>query len=510
MIDIDDSEIDKVPEDKDESSEASSERKTIFEALTARNSAEFIRGDAAIYKAEAEKAKLEAEELKKVAAEEKAKAAEEKAKAEELIEKYEGEERRKHEINEDRRQRQTTYDEEGNVKSKSYTGPDRRSGRDRRKEREELIRREHNKFLMRSATYAAIVGTVIISTSLTLFAPEAFKIKEFLTHLDYKAIAKKVSDSGISNISISATLNRYIGNVENYIEGVAEATKGIKSVGEGNATQDIAAIKGALHNIGSMHGASYEDKIAARNAAHNLKKVITNTLAGNPKEIKETLLKATDVNETTRTVLENSQSKSVAAAVLLFALNEFRDNIYSGNSYESDLTLIKKLAGDDPEMNAAINMLLPYAKSGVMSQEVLSAELKSLANDIVLAKIKGEDANVKQKALIRFEKLKQQARNKQLQGNNEEAVVARAQVMLDQGDVEGAMIELRRLKHFSNTDASEWINNASNSLAAGNSSEVIIQQLVKSAAGQSGISPKSLINMIAPGANRPIYMSPSR
>ena len=56
-----------------------------------------------------------------------------------------------------------------------------------------------------------------------------------------------------------------------------------------------------------------------------------------------------------------------------------------------------------------------------------------VANDIIIAKAKGEDANIKEKALARFEHLKEQARQKQLSGDDDEAVVARAQVMLDQG-----------------------------------------------------------------------------
>ena len=260
-----------------------------------------------------------------------------------------------------------------------------------------------------------------------------------------------------------------------------------------------------------MHSLSDEDKTAAKGAMKGLTNTVITTLTSDPATIKETLINAANVDETARTVLEKSQSKSVAAAALLFALNEFRDNIYSGNSYESDITLIKKLAGDDPEMNAAINQLLPYAKSGVMSKDVLSSELKSLANDIVLAKMKGEDADVKEKALARFEALKGKARQKQLTANNEEAVIARAQVLLEEGDLEGAMAELESLKNSPSASATNnWISNATNLVNAGNSSDQLIQQLIQSSAQQSGFSAKSLIDLIMPTNHKPIYLSPNR
>lgn len=157
-------------------------------------------------------------------------------------------------------------------------------------------------------------------------------------------------------------------------------------------------------------------------------------------------------------------------------------------------------------MNEVIDALLPYAQSGVMNREVLSAELKSLANDIVLAKIQGEEVDIKEKAISKIEQLKEQAKEQQLTSNTEEAVVARAQVMLEEGNIEGAMQELNKLKH--NPAANNWVDNASKSLMAGESSDIIIEQLIQKFAGQSGFSPESLIRTILPVNNRPVYLSP--
>jgi len=491
MIDIDDSEIDDLPSQENKealSPEEESELDSLIEeALKSRNKSEVIRGEAAITVAEAEK------ERKLFLA---------------LKAKLEFERRKDQE---DRRQKAAVRDEHGNVSESSYKGPDRRSGIDRRAERENALRKEYHKFLIRSASYGLGITTILISLTFLLFAPEYFKVKEFLKGVDFKAIASAIGNSGVKDISVSASLNRYIGNVENYVKDLAEATDDAKNIKGNDPNNDLGIVKNIFDNLNKI-SAGDGDNRGTSLALHGLKSIIFSTLTSNPEDIKKTLINSANVDDNVRNVLEASKGKSVAAAALLFALNEFRDNIYSGNSYESDITLIKKLAGDDPEMNAAIEQLLPYAKKGVMSKDTLSAELKSIANEIVLSKMRGEDANVKAKALTHLENIKQQVRQNELSSANgqesEEVTVAKAQVLLEQGDINGAIAELQNIKGNSSETASSWINKATQTSNANASSEQLVEQILKNAVSGSGFNPESLIKMILPVNTRPVYLSP--
>jgi len=126
----------------------------------------------------------------------------------------------------------------------------------------------------------------------------------------------------------------------------------------------------------------------------------------------------------------------------------------------------------------------------------------------VLAKIKGEDAQIKERAMSRFNELAAEAKNKKLAAGDETSIVANAQAMLEQGDVKGAVASLQQLEGSSAQSASSWIENASGSMAAADSSEYIIKELVGNIAGGSGFRPDQLMKMLFQNQG-PVYISPA-
>lgn len=372
MIDIDDSETNEIPEEETNKKPLSSEdiadlEKLISEALKSRNQAEVLKGQAAITIAEVEKEKLNIKAIKaRIEFDERRRAAEdrrtkeadkdEKGNIQEPaysgIDRRTGNERRTREEElefeekrrqaSDRRQREALRDEHGNIIEKVYTGPDRRSGKDRRAEREALIRQDYRKLVIRSITYSAIFGSTLIFIIILLFAPELLKLKEFAKTIDYKAAVEKVVDASSKERFLGATLNKYLGKVENYVLGVRDALFDIGTADGSNTAQDVATIKNVLNNLHTLNISSEEDQASTLNAMSSIKNIVVSAITNDPQSLKKTILEVTDIEGQARNILERSQSKSVVAAGMLFALNEFRNNIYSGNSYESDINLIKK------------------------------------------------------------------------------------------------------------------------------------------------------------------------
>jgi hypothetical protein len=72
--------------------------------------------------------------------------------------------------------------------------------------------------------------------------------------------------------------------------------------------------------------------------------------------------------------------------------------------------------------------------------------LKTLTGDIAVASITGQDLSVQDRAMARFQEvLKIQKDGQPIMGTEAQARVARAQILLDQGDVNGAIAELESL-----------------------------------------------------------------
>lgn len=146
--------------------------------------------------------------------------------------------------------------------------------------------------------------------------------------------------------------------------------------------------------------------------------------------------------------LEGVSPEQLKAAALLIGLSQFRDSMNRSGPFSEDLALLQTMLGDkDPQLNEAIAQLAPYAEKGVLSPRGLSEELKSLTGEIVVASIAGKDVSVQEKAMARFQEiLKIQKDGKPVMGSDAQAKVARAQALLDSGDVDGAIAELESIE----------------------------------------------------------------
>lgn len=160
--------------------------------------------------------------------------------------------------------------------------------------------------------------------------------------------------------------------------------------------------------------------------------------------------------------LEGVSPQELKAAAMLIGLSQFRDSMNRSGPFEADLALLQKMLGDkDPALNAEIERLAPYAEKGVLSPRGLSNELKGLAGDIVVSSINGEDVSIQDKALGRFQEvLKIQKDGQPVMGNDTQATVARAQQLLDAGDVDAAVVELQTLQGPARQTAQPLIDEA--------------------------------------------------
>ena len=147
-------------------------------------------------------------------------------------------------------------------------------------------------------------------------------------------------------------------------------------------------------------------------------------------------------------------------------------------------------------MQQALKNLAPYARSGVLSKQTLQKEFRGIAADIVMAKLRGEDASVRDRVLQRLGQYAKVRKVDDIQGQSVDAVVARAEKMLDEGNIRGAIQELQTLDGESAKTAQPWMNQAAGNVVADDATAAMMQQLMQQMSGMSGGSVEGVFNDI--------------
>ncbi len=398
--------------------------------------------------------------------------------------------------NADRRQKLVFRDSNGLIDTDTYKGADRRSGLGRReyeKLQQKRIMQEKLKFLNRSVLTFAFMFIAIVLFGVFLMAPEYSRLNKSPQWMDYLHTPKT---SPLPQGSVGGILNSVI----EVLQGIAAPFTGAIGQMASSATQtvespDAPAFSQVLENMVLLRGSVGGEEAAAQ-AMNTLRQLLAGSSGDHPEEFNRSVDEARHHDRTLNALLGPMKSEDLAAGAMLLVLNEFRSNIDNHRPYAQDLALLKKFAGNDPRMNQALQHLAPYAEKGVMSRTALQTALKGMAGDIVTAKLQGQDISVQQAARKRLDALTAAGDAAAVKGKNTDAAVARAQLLLDKGDVKGAMRELQTLDGAAAQAAEPWMDNAAGYVIADQSSDDLTQGMLQSMAGAGGFSASDLMDTI--------------
>jgi len=180
-----------------------------------------------------------------------------------------------------------------------------------------------------------------------------------------------------------------------------------------------------------------------------------------------TLLKLYARVDETEKSLRDLQARHASAAGLLLAAGQLREAVDRGLPFDAELRAVKVLAGDDAEVAAALDVLHPYAESGILSRVGLTGRLDRLAPEIVRAEMLPEEPGWSRTAANRMLSLVSIRREPgMIAGNDAASVLARAEADLNGGDLPGAISELDSLGQGPAEAAAPWLAQAKARLAA--------------------------------------------
>jgi uroporphyrinogen-III synthase len=391
----------------------------------------------------------------------------------------------------ERRQLKARLDEHGHVDSSAYAGADRRQADRRtlaRRRRQNRVWHEKMKFVNRSILTFSFMFIAIVLAGVFLMAPEYARLR-----------------TPAYGVTRSYTSDSVFNRLFSWLRGTSHAASDVASNVASSAADMVVnpgsvSFSQVLSNLSALRHQSGGDA-AISGALDRLRTALSDPNVRSPGDVARTVDNARDQDKTLNSLFGSVKGRDVGAAAMLLALNEFRGDINGDRPYAQDLALLKKLTGDDPRMNRALENLAPYAENGVMNRQALQTELGGLAGDIVTAQLQGEDISVQDAAKKRFARLSRASNVNQIQGSTPDAVVARAQLMLDKGDTRGAMRELEKLNGASADAARPWMTNAANTVEADQSSDELTQGVLQEVSGVGGASMQSLLSMLNANTN---------
>lgn len=230
--------------------------------------------------------------------------------------------------------------------------------------------------------------------------------------------------------------------------------------------------------------------------------------ATNEEQVETKIEEARAESPTLQQTFEGVPQQDLKAAAMLIGMMQFRSSLNRDNQpFEQDYALLKKLAGsEDPALTEALDRLAPYAAQGVLTPEGLTGEFKTIAGDVVVASLNGEDVSIQDKARARLGEIFQVEKNGEpVSGTPAQNTVAKTQTLLEQGDLEAAITEAKTLQGPEAAAIEPWLNKAQATLFAQQLKGVLTQSINLRGFGGSDVTAGKPGVLGIPGTSKVIH-----
>ncbi|MBU6235761.1 MAG: hypothetical protein KGQ41_07945 [Alphaproteobacteria bacterium] len=378
--------------------------------------------------------------------------------------------------------------------------------------------------IRRMARNTSLITTVsllviVLGTGFLLFGGEAQSPREIssiekrLTAVETRGGATSASDQGFVGRKL-AELEQKVGDMQTVFGGdISTFAQQVAAGGGATLTQRLATLEQQLtgaSNPGSaapaltgmvdrMQGMNQtpQGRAEMQKAIDDLRSVVAG-LQSRTDGLDVALSQAKTQSEALNQTFADISGRDLGAAAMLLALTQLRQSADRETPFTDDLELLRSIAQKtDPELAESVEKLAPYAESGILSPAGLQRELMAAANDIVSAKMKGEDISIKDKLMARMQGMFTIRKDGvPVAGGDEQALIKAASAQLDKGDVAGAMATLEKLNGPAAEAAQPWKNKAAATMVAQQLDMKLVSSLMqKIKTGFAGGASSQPINM---------------
>ena len=152
-------------------------------------------------------------------------------------------------------------------------------------------------------------------------------------------------------------------------------------------------------------------------------------------------------------------------AAALLAVGQLRAALRGSGAYEAELSAVRTVVPADDETVAAIDALAAHAATGVATPETLRARFRAIAGEIVRAAYAPNEGSWLDQTMARLGELATFRRVGEVEGEETDARVARAETRLAEGNLAAAVGEVEGLVEAPGRVAADWLSAARARLA---------------------------------------------
>lgn len=159
--------------------------------------------------------------------------------------------------------------------------------------------------------------------------------------------------------------------------------------------------------------------------------------------------------------LADRRQQALRAEAIVLSVGQLRAALATSKPFAKEINALRVMAGGDADMAAALDQIQPFADSGVPSTDELTKDFARLAPTLVRSAVVGDGQSWWRQALYHVESVISIRRvGEDVPGDATDAVVARAEGKLDNGDLPGAISALQALTGLPADTAASWIRDA--------------------------------------------------
>jgi hypothetical protein len=164
--------------------------------------------------------------------------------------------------------------------------------------------------------------------------------------------------------------------------------------------------------------------------------------------------------------LSDRRQQALRAEAVVLGVGQLRAALATSKPFAKEIAALRALVGSDVEMVTALDQMQPFADTGVPTPGDLTRDFGRMAPVLVRSAVIGDGQSWWRQALYHVETVISIRRiGENTPGDSTDAIVARAEGKVDDGDLAGAVNTLQALAGLPAEMASSWIHDAGHRIA---------------------------------------------
>jgi hypothetical protein len=164
--------------------------------------------------------------------------------------------------------------------------------------------------------------------------------------------------------------------------------------------------------------------------------------------------------------LSDRRQQALRAEAIVLGVGQLRTALTTSKPFAKEIAALRALVGGDAEMVAALDQMQPFADAGVPTPDDLTRDFGRMAPVLVRSAIIGDGQSWWRQALYHVATVISIRRiGENTLGDSTDAIVARSEGKVDDGDLAGAVSTLQALAGLPAEMASSWIHDAGHRIA---------------------------------------------